>query len=125
MTKTSGVNKMSLINVMKKASLSRVAGGLILLRTGVPVLRADLHRFIDEVENSNDKRKHYFHLDEETCVLTQYSLVKDKTYTITDQHMVSLKYLSEIQIEYERMSGTDLRKLRYRLPFILPTGHEF
>lgn len=114
---------MSLINVLKQASLSRVNGGLILLRIGQPVLRGDLTQFIDEVQYSKDKRRNFYHLDEETCVLTNYQLIRNGEYIVVDTEVVSLAYLFEIQLKYEEMSGTDLRKLRYRSPFILPNDH--
>lgn len=116
---------MSLITVMKRVSLSRVYGGLILLRIGQPILRSDIHLFIDGIESGKDKRKNFYHLDEETCVLTRYTLMRDGTYTVADVDEVSLSYLSNIQLVYEEMSGTDLRKLKYRQPFILPEGFDF
>ena len=61
---------MSLLEVMRMASLSRVKGGLMLLRVGQPILTSDPPLFIDEVENAKDKRKNFYHLDEETCVLS-------------------------------------------------------
>lgn len=110
---------------MKKASLSRVNGGLILLRVGQPILRSDLRLFIDEIESGKDKRKNFYHLNEETCILTRYTLTTNGTYVIADEDEMSLAYVSEIQLKYEEMSGTDLKKLRYRTPFVLPPGHEF
>lgn len=107
---------MSLINVMKKASLSRVTGGLILLRVGLPILSKDLHRYIDEVKQREGNRSNFYHLDEETCTLTHYTRGYNGVYVVTDVEVVSLAYLSEIQLKYEEMSGTDLKMLRYRNP---------
>ena len=115
---------MSLLKVMRMASLSRVKGGLILLRVGQPILTSDLHLFIDEVENAKDKRKNFYHLDEETCVLSRYSLLRDGTYKLIEQDTMSLAYVSEIQLKYEEMSGTHLKKLRYRTPYVRPIGHD-
>ena len=116
---------MSLLNVMKRASLSRVDGGLILLRIGQPILCSDLHLFIDEIKNAKDKRKNFYHLDEETCVLSRYRLLCDGTYALCEQDTMSIAYVSEIQLKYEEMSGTDLKKLRYRTPYVLPIGHDW
>lgn len=113
---------MSLLNVMKKASLSRVSGGLILLRIGQPILCSDLHLFIDEINNAKDKRKNFYHLDEETCVLSRYTLTRNGTYELIEQDDMSLAYVSEIQLKYEEMSGHDLSKLRYRSPYVLPSS---
>lgn len=116
---------MSLLKVMRMASLSRVKGGLILLRVGQPILASDLHLFIDEVENAKDKRRNFYHLDEETCVLSRYGLLRDGTYELIEQDTMSIAYVSEIQLKYEEMSGTDLKKLRYRTPYVLPIGHDW
>ena len=119
-----GLIIMSLLRVMRMASLSRVKGGLILLRVGQPILSSDLPLFIDEVENAKDKRRNFYHLDEETCVLSRYGLLRNGTYELIEQDTMSIAYVSEIQLIYEQMSGTDLNKLRYRTPYILPTGHD-
>ena len=111
---------MSLLNVMKKASLSRVDGGLILLRIDQPILYADLPLFIDEIKNAKDKRRNFYHLDEETCVLSRYTLTRNGTYELFEQDVMSIAYVSEIQLKYEEMSGTDLKKLRFRTPYFLP-----
>ena len=111
---------MSLLNVMKKASLSRVNGGMILIRIGQPILCADLHLFIDEINNAKDKRKNFYHLDEETCVLSRYVLTRNGIYQLLETDVMSLAYVSEIQLKYEEMSGTDLKKLRFRTPYFLP-----
>jgi len=116
---------MSLLNVMKKASLSRVSGGLILFRVGLPILCSELHLFIDEIQNAKDKRKNFYHLDEETCVLSRYTLTRNGTYQLVEQDVMSLAYVSEIQLKYEELSGHDLRKLRYRTPFVLPCGSDW
>lgn len=116
---------MSLLNVLLKASISRVSGGLILNQDLKPLTKQGIETLIEMVRQNSCKAKVIYHLDDEKCVINKYVLGNRNTYHWVKAELIELADVSALQVAYEEACGNDYKKVRYRSVTIFTNRNHF
>ena len=106
---------MTFIKLLKDASYSRVMGGIIFDSHHKPIPRDQLEDLGVKIENGKGS-KTYYHLNEETSVLTRFDLCKDNTYCMGSKCEITAGKLNHMQLAYEIATGFDIRLTHTRVP---------
>lgn len=115
---------MSLIKRMGEASLSRVTGGIIFDYLRAPIRREKLADHLNKVKNGEGQSR-YYHLNEETGVLTRYEKKKGLDYFSSHAQVLTLTELRKMTLAYDVLMGFDPQKYRFRAGFIGDTTLTF
>lgn len=106
---------MTLEKVMGGAVLSRLMGGLIFDDMCKPIKPKDLVTHYASVKAKTGKAT-YYHLNEETAILTRYLRVNGGGYRTCEAELIDFRELDRMQLAYEQVTGFDLRNCRTRVP---------
>lgn len=103
---------MNIIEAMSKAAMIELLGGLFFTGSRRPILKKELVKHLANVRvNKGDKV--YYHLNEETSVMTEFVLMKNNNYHYSQLEMP----LSDVRMlvnRTETAKGFDFRKNRFR-----------
>lgn len=108
---------MSLIKRMGEARLSRVTGGIIFDYLRAPIRREKLDIHLANVKNGEGQSR-YYHLNEETGVLTRYEKKKGLDYFSSHAQVLTLTELRKMSLAYDVLMGFEPEKYRFRAGLI-------
>lgn len=108
---------------MGEASISRLNGGIIYDYLRTPIRKEKLGDHIRNIRNGEGQSR-YYHLDEETGMLTRFDKKKNYDYFPLNSRRLTIPELRKMSFAYEVLTGYNPEHYRYRTPFI-PDDRQF